>query len=372
MTPDEEEQWVEEVYAAITDLVNVLDALDIVEKAHSVRVPQCLIRPLERLLKTYLNGEERQLALVSYWFAFNYCVDPTLGPALADLIDPYVDPDTASAKQLMRRLGTLVVLGVPAGEEDAALQHCLLAHELGHVIEAADILGVSASMKGLPEQWSHWIREIQCDMLASHMLGPSYLFAFIHRLWRIEAGDSHPFGSMRIWACLRALDYGASHESDNPLRRLAAKDIVGKEAVWSQVAADLGDDAVATAFAKLVDHLYDRMASTALPLPWGWRDAQFAEPRTLANPAVERLLHHVPPAMCFARGDDGTLVPTIIDPRDMWLAAWLVELQPTLRERFAEPWAEEKDGEAIAARKLDLLVAKGIEAADTQLAAEEG
>ena len=376
------EQWQIDVVTIVPTLGN---ALEIIERAPGVRVPHYLLGPLSRLLDSYLGQSHRELALVSSWTGFNYSVSPTFGPGLASLLKLYA-ADAAGGEDMVKRLEAITIISTPAGDEDDVLQHCLLAHELAHIVVECGTLPTTGTDIGVPSSASQkvrfrlyrWLKELQCDAIATHMIGPSYVFALLHRVPPLTSTETHPSTSARCLTCLLMLQRERAPRGAPTVKRLVQEVVPSQRRLRSKLDSELratpeladigyGAATLRRSVASIVDGVGE-----AFGRGYGYGGNTFGKRSVSEVPAVEALMCHTPPGygVVSANAQTGTVIKTADEVQAIWLAGWLVELMPSLWARFTKPLGRPGE-DAGAARKLSALVAKGIEAADT-LGARQG
>jgi len=343
----------------------------LVERSVGVRVPHYLLRPLSRLLESvYFQDKPPSLAFAAMDVQFNYCADSFLGPALlSDCLLLGADPNEVPSE-----LSRLAVVGVPAGDEDDALQHCLVAHELGHVVLSfaglepprMDIHNPKVDAES-DEHLSNWPTELACDVLGIHMVGPAFLLALRRRIPQYEPSRSHPSTNLRSLACMWAMEaFGGRRFSTYLRTAIRGVSDGGKTALQSAVARECQDRPYTLLnfreclrkFIRTVRHRFGAGPGCAGDV------LQTEEPRD--TQPVEALLHYVPPAHGQCNGDRRTgEVRQVPHPLGtIWLAGWLVESDQELWADFIRPFPEEQRSAGEPQRRLSLLVAKAIEAAD--------
>jgi hypothetical protein len=165
----------------------------------------------------------------------------------------------------------IIVVFVPRREQRSGLLHPLIIHELGHAANkwhnlVAQVLmtergreelrlmmsearehaascangevgadEVSAAAEATASRLTAWIEEAVCDAIAAHILGPTYLYAFMAIVGTSDldtAGDEHPTTRQRIRLLLAQLDdlgwtdllAAAAPEIDTWFREAASKD----------------------------------------------------------------------------------------------------------------------------------------------------
>jgi hypothetical protein len=139
----------------------------------------------------------------------------------------------------------VIVVFVPRREQRSGLLHPLIVHELGHaankqhdlvsrvlqttdgskqlsaltdearkLAEAASSRSptsdeITAEAEALAMRLTAWVEEAICDSIASHILGPTYLYSFMAIVGTSDldlVGDEHPTTRQRIRLILRQLD----------------------------------------------------------------------------------------------------------------------------------------------------------------------
>lgn len=160
----------------------------------------------------------------------------------AALSDPYREIITACVTGgVPTTEPAVVVVFIPRREEHSGLLHPLLVHELGHAADAehnlidqivadargdasfeatlqaaasalaASNLNLTAQAAGdlLAERLRAWCAEFFCDTLATLVLGPTYLYAFVAEVLADNLdtpGESHPPPRARVRSILDILD----------------------------------------------------------------------------------------------------------------------------------------------------------------------
>jgi hypothetical protein len=374
--------WEDEVVAS-ADLIAM--GLDAVERGAGVRVPHYLLGPLSRILNSYLHPKRHLIALVSWRMQFNYNLDKTLGPFLAALVETCASSSvpTRELRDLLEALNGLVIVAVPTGDEDDALQHCLVSHELGHVIseESSKLRPIREAPVKLSKSLLSdrdasvalsWFGELQCDLLATHMIGPSFPLALGARVPMAGFSRSHPSTSARLLACRLGLRRCSPSDLPPVVRKALDSHVPTHEQLRGEVGSQLQGSTVSLSldqFEAGIDRLADAIWA-AFGHGYGYGAQAFRDGAKKVPGAVNALVNHVPPACSLVgtNNDEGTVQQEPEDPKSIWLAGWLVELDAKLWHRFSEPLRQTKDEDehqAQAARKLSLLVGKGLEASET-------
>lgn len=133
-----------------------------------------------------------------------------------------------------------IVIYVPRREQHSGLLHPLMVHELGHAVEQQhdlvddifliannrarwlkrlqDIVAyetartgatVQEAINGISYRLGKWIEEALCDSFATHLLGPTYLYAFLAEVVAgnmDHPGEKHPPPRQRVRLMLEQLD----------------------------------------------------------------------------------------------------------------------------------------------------------------------
>lgn len=161
------------------------------------------------------------------------------------------------------------VIAIPCGEERRLLGVPDLCHEIGHSVYwradrelvgdfprvLRDHLGAALDPQAQPPDWSSrprltevfltwaeaWLQEFVCDLVATYLLGPAYLWQHARlrtlaapssSLFALELGASHPADDARMRACLALLRRSGSEAEASEI-----------EARWAEVIALAGESA---------------------------------------------------------------------------------------------------------------------------------
>ncbi len=154
----------------------------------------------------------------------------------------------------------IIVVSFPIAEKDHILLNCMLAHEIGHFINATNGISAKISFKRPEESKINaiaqrfprfflepggdevtlapylyvsqvferivtltrsWIRELTVDVIALRMLGPAYFFALLEFLSTNDFDrhtNAHPAPYVRIGFLLKALEVERYHTRNSDLR----------------------------------------------------------------------------------------------------------------------------------------------------------
>jgi hypothetical protein len=209
----------------------VHESLDFVLNAEVLSIPVPFVLFLEELASNFLEPR----FVLQGAPAFNYSF-MSVAPALNGPLD--------QAGLKPRLTDGFAIFRFPAALREDGLQHCILAHELGHYVDDGEALwrqswlaatagrrvrieryirtqmgtvprGISADLtKEFIGIYVSWIMETVCDLIGSRILGPAYLFSaveFLRFSSELRNGSrTHPPPALRLWVTydeLRSLSW---------------------------------------------------------------------------------------------------------------------------------------------------------------------
>jgi hypothetical protein len=217
----------------------------------------------------------------------------------------------------------VIVVFVPRREQHTGLLHPLIMHELGHAIQdqhqllddiidranhlqrwlarlrkAVDEYVQNDPSTSVPEALGviahrlySWLEEILCDSIATHVLGPTYLYSFLAEVAAGSmdvAAERHPPPRQRIRLMLAQLDklgWDATMAGAAPQLDAWVRDTVGTEPAYQGLEGFL-----VSSMKTLAPHVRNRASRHV------GRKRTFS-PDDAALDAVKRLLEHeIPPA----------------------------------------------------------------------------